>query len=536
MLRAFLERHDVMCRLLEYRDGERRVTNLLHLAERLHCQGETRGVGGLIAWLAAKRSAPGSGDEEELLRLESDENLVKILTVHVAKGLEFPLVFCPFLWDGGLRSAKDDPVAFHDPSGACRPALEFGSDAGSSARVQAMREERAESLRLLYVALTRAKYRCWMVWGHINEAETSAPAWLFHPGRAKLDPKTMRADLERLAASSEGTIRVSDLEPAKSVPFAAADRSRSKLEARSFDRPLLDSRRVTSFTGLAHDRAIEAPDYDAADRPEAPELATGRRNIFAFPRGAHAGKCLHAIFEHVDFERCARPELERIVARDLVLHGFDDEWTGTVADMMEAVLATPLDRERTLRLSGVSRARRLDELEFYYPIAELSGRGVRDVLLAWGFPDEIRQRIGALTFSTKQGYMRGFIDLVFEHDGRFYLADYKSNWLGATRDAYRRPQLEKAMGREAYYLQYLVYCVALHRYLAVRVAGYRYERHFGGVRYLFLRGMRPETGIECGVYADLPAEGLIRELDDYLGSGAPKRRPRRPVQSAFDFR
>jgi exodeoxyribonuclease V beta subunit len=218
-----------------------------------------------------------------------------------------------------------------------------------------------------------------------------------------------------------------------------------------------------------------------------------------------------------------------------VLQGFDEAWTRAVADMVEAVLSTPLDADG-VRLSGVSRARRLDELEFYYPIAEVSDRNVRDVLLAWGFPDEIRQRIGTLTFSTQQGYMRGFIDLVFEHDGRFYLADYKSNWLGATPDAYRRPQLEKAMGREAYYLQYLVYCVALHRYLAARVAGYRYEKHFGGVRYLFLRGMRPERGAECGVYADLPPEPLIQELDDYMSSGVRKRRPRQPVQSAFDFR
>ncbi len=536
MLRAFLQRRRVMCRLLEYRDGERRVTNLLHLSERLHCQTEARGVGGLIAWLAAKRRAPGSADEEELLRLESDENLVKILTVHVAKGLEFPLVFCPFLWDGGLRSAKDDPVAFHDPSEEARAVLDFGSDTLDAAREQAKREERAENLRLFYVALTRAKYRCWMVWGHLNEAETSAPAWLFHPGCKKLDPKSMRADLDRLVASAGGTIRVTDLEAPQAVTFTPQARRGSQLTARTFHRILLDTRRVTSFTGLAHGRALEAPDYDAGDRPEEPELPIGRRDIFAFPRGAHAGQCLHAIFEHVDFEQRARPDVERIVARDLGLHGFDVEWTRAVADMVEAVLATPLDDEGTLSLGKVSRARRLDELEFYYPIAELSDRGVREVLLEWGFPEEVRQRIGTLTFSTTQGYMRGFIDLVFEQDGRYYLADYKSNWLGATVEAYAQPQLVKAMAREAYYLQYLVYCVALHRYLGARLRGYRYDTNFGGVRYLFLRGMRPRHGSRYGVYSDRPAEGLIRALDDYLRTGVRKAGPaRKPMQTAFEF-
>ena len=536
MLRGFFKRHDVICRLLAYTDGERRVTNLLHLAERLHCQSATHGVGGLIAWLAAKRQSPGSADEEELLRLESDENLVKILTVHVAKGLEFPLVFCPFLWDGGLRSAKDDPVAFHDTRKDCAAVLDFGSESVDPARAQAMREERAEDVRLAYVALTRAKYRCWMVWGHIRDADTSALAWLLHPGQQKLDAGTMRKELDALVAGAAGTIRVRDLETPAPVTFTPAARDASRLAARTFDRLLIDTRRVTSFTGLAHDRPIEAPDYDASDRPAEPDLPVSGRDIFAFPRGAHAGKCLHAIFEHLDFANRTRAHVEHVVKHDLAAHGFDTQWTRAVADMAQAVLATPLDEGGTLRLENVTRSRRLDELEFYYPIHELSDRGVRDVLLQWGFPEEIRQRIGTLTFSTTQGYMRGFIDLVFEHDGRYYLADYKSNWLGAKVEAYGEPQLVKAMAREAYYLQYLVYCVALHRYLGSRVSGYRYDTHFGGVRYLFIRGMRPEHGPRYGVYSDCPSEALIRALDDYLRTGMRKAGPAgKPVQGTFDF-
>lgn len=540
MLQAFFKQHDVICRLLAYTDGERRVTNLLHLAERLHCESGTRGVGGLIAWLAAKRQSPGSADEEELLRLESDENLVKILTVHVAKGLEFPLVFCPFLWDGGLRSAKSDPVAFHDTNDGCGAVLDFGSADRDAARSQAMLEERAEDVRLAYVALTRARYRCWMVWGHINDAETSAPAWLLHPGQQKLAADTMRRDLDALVAASDGTICVRDLKTPADVDFTPASRDVTRLAARSFERILRDSKRVTSFTGLAHDRPIEAPDYDAADRPAEPDMPVSGRDIFAFPRGAHAGKCLHAIFEHVDFANCPRRLLEQIVTRDLAAHGFDTQWTRAVSDMVQAVLATPLEDDGALRLANVTRSQRLDELEFYYPICELSDRAIREVLLAWGFPDEVRQRIGSLAFSPVQGYMRGFIDLVFEQGGRYYLADYKSNWLGATVEAYGEPQLVKAMAREAYYLQYLVYCVALHRYLGTRLAGYRYDSHFGGVHYLFLRGMRPEHGSRYGVYSDRPAEDLIEALDHYLRSGSRKSArksgpPRQPVQGAFDF-
>jgi len=531
MLRNFLHRYDVVCRLLGYADGERRVTNLQHLGELLHCDADQRGMSGLIAWLSAKRKAPDVSNQAEILRLESDENLVKILTIHVAKGLEYPLVFCPFLWDGKLWSEDDDVITFHDFE-KDQAVLDFGSDAIDRGREQALLEERAENMRLLYVALTRAKHRCWMVWGDIKDAAASAPARLLHPpreqasasaelgallgGKPQVSLANMRADLERLASSADGAIGFRPLPLPEDIQLEPLEASAPRLAARVFTGSIRDTRRVTSFTGLAHGRAIEAPDYDAADRELELEAVAGGRDIFAFPRGAQAGKCLHAIFENLDFTNLARPELERIVGRELSAHGFESIWVQAVSDMVEHVAATPLDESGALRLDRVSRTKRLDELEFYYPLAKLTHAGLRQILLASGFPGEIRDRIGELTFATMQGYMRGFIDIVFEHDGRYYLADYKSNWLGATVDAYQHDALVKVMGREAYYLQYLVYCVALHRYLQLRVRGYSYEAHFGGVRYLFVRGMRPQSGVTRGVYADKPAFGVIEALDRYL--------------------
>ncbi|MGZ5164376.1 MAG: exodeoxyribonuclease V subunit beta [Burkholderiales bacterium] len=534
MLRSLLHRYDVVCRLLNFADGERRVTNLLHLTELMHCGSGTQGISGLLASLAAKRKAPEVANLEEILRLESDENLVKILTIHVAKGLEYPLVFCPFMWDGNLRSAKSEAIKFHDPAKREVAVLDFGSETLEDGRAQAVLEEHAENMRLLYVALTRAKYRCWMVWGRINEAETSAPAWLLHRGGSTVRPAAtqskghsqdmpqlanMRADLERLAASSDGAIRVVDFPASADIRFEPVDTATPVLTARAFTGAIRDTKRVTSFTGLTHGRAIEAPDYDAADRePELEAMPTGR-DIFSFPRGAHAGKCLHAIFEHVDFTNLARPELERVVGRDLAAHGFESIWVQAIADMVQRVVETPLDDGGALRLDRVPLSKRLDELEFYYPLSGLTHGGLKQILLEWGFPGDIRERIGELTFATMHGYMRGFIDIVFEHGGRYYLADYKSNWLGPTINAYQQEALTKAMGREAYYLQYLVYCVALHRYLQLRVRGYSYDTHFGGVRYLFVRGMHPDSGSTRGIYADTPPRELIGALDRYLKTG-----------------
>jgi exodeoxyribonuclease V beta subunit len=534
MLRGLFQTYDCVRRLLEYADGERRVTNLLHLAELVHCEAGDLGTAGLVAWLATKRRECNPAIEAELLRLESDDNLVKILTIHVAKGLEFPLVFCPYLWDVKLWADDEDLVRFHDPARGHRPFLEVDPESSAPSREQARREEVAENLRLLYVALTRAKHRCWIVWGHIKDAERSAPAWLLHgpgdrqtaealaafsSGTVALAPAKMSADLQRLSERSNGGIRVSPIPIDLDAGFDAHAPAERVLAARKFDTVLRDTRRVASFTALAHGRSIEAPDYDAGDKDPLPESVSGR-DLFAFPRGAQAGKCIHTIFENVDFARLERPGVEHVVNKALASHGFEPVWVRALVGMVEAVVDTPLDASG-MCLRSVPRERRLDELEFYYPLGAVSDTGLRNVLRGGGFPEEIRERIGALTFNPTQGYMTGFIDLVFEHGGRYYLADYKSNWLGATVSAYRQSDLARAMGREAYYLQYLIYCVALHRYLGARVPGYRYAAHFGGVRYLFVRGMGPTSGAECGVFGGTPSQSLIVALDEYLREGSP---------------
>jgi exodeoxyribonuclease V beta subunit len=525
MARALLQRHGIMERLLEHADGERRVTNLLHLIELVHRETAHHGIGATLEWFAEKRRAPGRNNEEELLRLENDENLVKVLTVHAAKGLEFPLVFCPCAWDGRSPPSRGEAITFHDPEQGYAAVLDMGSETIDVCRPLAQRERLAEDVRLLYVALTRARYRCWMVWGHVNGAQHAAPAWLLHgsgspdaPISVSLSDDIIARDLLQIESRAEGTIRVRPIPAEAAKRFSAPETQRPLLAPRTFSGKLHDTWRVSSFSALAHARAVESPDYDGAvHRPEAGALGP-LQDIHAFPRGARAGRCLHAIFEQVDFAGFSRSSAERIVAHELAAHGFAAQWIPVVTAMIERVIATPLDEAGRLRLNDISRDRRFDELEFYYPIGGVSDAGLRSLLLDWRFPEEIRERIGALTFAPVHGYMKGYIDLVFEADGRFYFADYKSNWLGGGPEAYGQIELRRAMGREAYYLQYLIYCVALHRYLGVRIPGYDYEMHFGGVRYLFLRGMEPKSGMKYGVYADQPAAGLIHEFDRYLGS------------------
>ncbi len=554
MLRHLLGEREAPRRLLALADGERRLTNLLHLAELLHQHDSAQRPGpeGLVKWLGQQRANAGAADEAQL-RLESDENLVQIVTIHRSKGLEYPVVFCPFVWNGGLRLGKTGRCyQFHDPTHDWSAVLELGSERMEQDRPLALGEELAERLRLLYVALTRAAHRCYLGWGRISGAEQSALGWLLHPPSDPDDPDPagrvakgfkglkdadLHQRLEQLAAKAEGQLCIESL-PAPG-PIAGAGRGGAALgPARQLGRPLEAGGRVTSFTALARGLsdagvtpAAQLPDHDAgtATPPEFAELLAPS-GIFAFPRGARAGTCLHAVFEQLDFTARDRAALEQLVTAKLVAHGFGPDWVGTVADMVERVLATPLldagkDFAEPLYLGRLAPAQCLVELEFHYPLAPVRAAGLRRLLAAshWAAAPSLQRALNRLAFADIQGYLRGFIDLVFEADGRYYLADYKSNWLGAAAVDYRPERLAEAIAEEAYFLQYLLYAIALHRYLSWRLPDYDYERHFGGVFYLFLRGMDPQPGPDLdpanGVFFDRPPAELIRALDAYLAEG-----------------
>ncbi len=539
--RAWLNEQAVAPRLLAFPDGERRLTNLLHLAELLHVASRAHpGMAGLLKWFGDHRRAPASRDEEQQLRLESDENLVRIVTVHKSKGLEYPVVFCPFLWDGRLKSDDNpDLLLYHDPANPGRTVLAVGAAEDDPARQLARHEEMAENLRLFYVALTRAKQRCTLVWGKIKDADSAPPAWLLHrppvvgPSQdalevtqerfRTLETAVIRAELRTAFASANETVAIAPLPRESGQIYQPPAVAEPELRARAFAGPVPEPWRVGSFTALTAGHAVETPDYDltvTVPVVETEPAAVAVRNAFAFPRGARAGTCLHALFERLDFTQRNREWLETLVSRTLTGHGLDAvEWTPTVADWVERVLATPLD-ESGLTLATVAPERRLNELEFTYPVRSLCAEALRRVLERHGYAaGPLRGRIESLEFSPLRGYMKGFIDLVFKAGERFYLVDYKSNWLGPEPAAYRRERLGEAMARESYVLQYLIYTVALHRYLRLRVPDYDYERHFGGIYYLFLRGMDPARGPDFGVYRDRPASALAAALDELMATG-----------------
>jgi len=519
MFRQLLSHEQIAKRLLSRAGGERCYTNLQHLGELVHQHdSETQvGIEGLVKWLSRQCQNRMQTSEEQELRLESDEDLVQIITIHKSKGLEYPIVFCPFVWaDKIYAENKKKPFFFHDEKNSYKPVLELGSERFEEDRRFAIQEEQAENLRLLYVAMTRAQHRCYITWGNISGTEQSALAWLLHPTKDITEAGDLQTALAEWVKKSDNGVWIGSIPEEDGAVIQPCNNQDNAGSVRLFSRRFDMQPRVTSFTALTSGHVADQPDYD--EQPSALIDSPVARDIFGFPRGAHAGCCIHSIFEQIDFVTYEREMLELLVDDALIANGFESDWMPVISNMVESVLATPLDSEKTLYLKSVGVKQRLVELEFHYPLAVINAAGLRDLLLEYEFASTavMRQAIERINFADVSGFMKGFIDLVFEIDGCFYLADYKSNWLGDDSSAYSGDCLVQVMAHESYYLQYLFYILALHRYLSLRLSDYDYDQHFGGVFYLFVRGMNPTTGSESGVYWDKPSKQLIEAMDRYL--------------------
>ncbi len=357
MVQRLLQAEGVVPRLLALPDGERRLTNLLQLAELLQLAAAERpGPDALLRWLADQRVAPDADSEEQQLRLESDENLVKVFTVHRSKGLQWPVVFLPFPW-----SAKpvggNGAFTFHDGTG--RLCLDLGSPAQEEHRALAERERLAEELRLLYVAITRAKYLCCLSWGAVNGAPDSALAYLLHQAPPPeepasvmegLDDPAIRRDLDALAAGARGCIAVEEMPAAPAPAWRPPRGGETALAARTFTVHIDRTWRVTSYSGLAAGRDPEQPDYDAFPSPVALAEPAAARSIFDFPRGARSGLFMHALMESLDFPQARGEALATAVAEHLGRFGFPRAWQPVVEAMVADVLDTPLDPLRAQSL------------------------------------------------------------------------------------------------------------------------------------------------------------------------------------------
>ena len=511
MLRALMTNRQIAENLLATAGGERRLTDILHISELLQEAGsQLESEHALVRWLSQHILEPDSNASSQQLRLESDKHLVQIVTIHKSKGLEYPLVWLPFITNFRVQ----DQAFYHDRS-SFEAVLDL-SDARESVEL-AEAERLAEDLRLLYVALTRSVWHCSLGVAPLirrrgdkkgdTDVHQSALGRLLQKGEP-MDAMGLRGAIDALGCDDIACLTPGQPDGERwqvALPVSAT------LSARTLQRTPGDGWRVTSYSGLqqrGHGIAqdlIPRLDVDAAGVGEV--IAESGLTPHQFPRGASPGTFLHSLFEDLDFTQPVDPHW---VEEKLALGGYDAHWTPVLTAWLDVILQAPLN-ETGVSLRQLSTREKQVEMEFYLPISQPLMASRLDALIRKY--DPLSAGCSALDFMQVRGMLKGFIDLVFRHQGRYYLLDYKSNWLGEDSAAYTQQAMASAMQAHRYDLQYQLYTLALHRYLRHRIADYDYERHFGGVIYLFLRGVDGEDP-QQGIYATRPDGELIALMDE----------------------
>ena len=521
MFQALLQRFDITRKLALMENSERRITNLLHLAELLQQHSQSAaGMSPMLHWF--QHQLEESSGEDAELRLEDDQALVKIVTIHKSKGLQYPIVFVPFLWT--CRPVeRNQAIYFHDSElAAC---IDLGSNESDQHWLIAEKERLAEDLRLLYVAVTRARSRLYLAWGRAGSASRAgyanqtALAYLLHSRQTPEDldaasadgfPDDMdfAADLQTLVTNSQASIECVTL-PGEQPPLAlySDERSSDLPRLAVFNRAPATQWRVNSFTALT--RTVHQPAGAVAKTAELDP-------ILNFPAGSHVGLLLHSLLENLDFEVDIATQCPPLFARFLAQAGLSREHQQPLTVWLSNILQTPLDASG-LTLKRIANRHRLNELSFDFALDHLDLNALNRFMQA-----RVEQPLQALSGADFRGLITGVIDLVFEHEGRYYLADYKSNLLGGELVDYTPAKLDQAMLDRRYDLQSLIYALALHRLLAQRLPDYDYQQHFGGSYYLFLRAMRPEHGCRYGIHLERPEFADLEAFNELFHFTAPQ--------------
>ncbi|MEX0720354.1 MAG: exodeoxyribonuclease V subunit beta [Balneolaceae bacterium] len=505
-------------------DSERRITNLLHLAELLSKAEREHRLHGksLLKWFYRKKNDDSSSSDEEELRLESDGDLIQISTIHAAKGLQYPIVFCPFLWDAPKSKNKNATFRFYK-NGSVHIDINTGIDNNQrrSHKYFDLKEEMAEATRLAYVALTRSISACYLFIPAYKTLDLSPLASIVD-GK-ELAEKRARASvlkekneaqfsydhlIQKLSSCDHITLRKPNLR--KQLSQKEDPQPKENLgKAVEFSRSdVFYFPRMLSYSSLAYgnEQNETTHDYDAVFEAPKSKLITYTR--FSFPKGANAGTFLHQIFEDLVFK--SPQNLEKVIKNNLEKYGFSEKWSPVIQLWIDEMLKHNFHKP-DVSLNALEETDILKEMEFHFPVKDLQSGTLWEL---------VRNKSGAEkdNFEEVSGFMKGFIDLIFRVGDKYFILDYKSNHLGDSPEDYSAKALKDEILHSAYDLQYHIYTVALHRFLKQKMADYSYNKHFGGILYMFLRGV-DQNKPGSGMFFEKPEKQLIEKLDAYFKTG-----------------
>ena len=535
MLYRLLADFNLPARLLRKIGGERSLTNLLHLSEFLQTAGtELDGEQALIRHLSDSIVNENREANEHILRLESDAELVRVVTIHKSKGLEYPLVFLPFICSFKEVSAMSRGwYRFHDADGVLKVDFEGGVNAKQRADLERMQED----LRLLYVALTRARHACWLGVAPVKSGNTkecqlnkSAVGYLLSGGN-QIPTVELGSLLEGLKGDS--TFLQIALAPASNDSQYLSNTVAPLLrKARTITERVAEHWWIASYSALKLDLGGRGDAPQEVLKPVAPNTphqanlteAADEKELFGvsfsattglhrFPRGPQPGTFLHDLLEWAakeGFDRVAGDSVlrEDAIARRCEMRGWT-HWIQPINEWLSSLLIMPMELPSgSVAFANLEEEAYKSEFEFWFSVHETNTL-LLDRQVTAGTLDGLPRP--QLLPNQINGMLKGFIDLVFVHRGCYYVVDYKSNWLGAEGLSYTREAMRDAILEKRYDLQYTLYLLALHRQLRARLGEtYDYDKHVGGAVYLFLRGI---DGPYQGLHLEKPPRDLIEGLD-----------------------
>ncbi|MDP3518892.1 MAG: exodeoxyribonuclease V subunit beta [Pseudohongiella sp.] len=540
MLRALMQHYHLPQRLIDSGNGERRLTNLLHLAEYLQkASVQHEGEQALIRHLAEQISDPG---EEEILRLESDDDLIRVVTIHKSKGLEYPLVFVPFAAAYRQIDKKQKQVMIVDATHTGQRRLEVsGQDKDEAAWLQADQERLSEDLRLLYVALTRARHAIWVGVASISVGNSrssslhkSALGYLMAAGEV-LPPARTEEALKHWAAECKNICYQLTSVPASALPTASLQApvpaARGTKAARVSERSPAENWWIASYSALKSGAGGSSPDvarddqiaeesqaFNKQDRAEAsPAFSRHHAGLHGFHRGPGPGTFLHGLLEWAT-EQGFKLAVDNHDARLQEIHtacelqGWQEDIT-RLDHWLAGFLQTDFKLDATVSLTLSDLEICQAELEFLFAAHHVDATKLDTLCQRFLLPDQPRPPLQAAQLN---GMIKGFIDLVFMHNGQYYVADWKSNYLGSRDSDYTQVAVANEVLQKRYDVQYAIYLLALHRLLGSRMPDYDYNKDVGGAVYFFLRGWQSDSQ---GLLVDKPPLEFIEALDQLFLTG-----------------
>jgi len=540
MLHHWMHSQGVAQRLLLKMDGERRLSNLLHLGELLqHAAQSLQGEHALVRFLGEQIHSPTESADAQKMRLETDAQCVQVITYHKSKGLQYPLVFVPFAGSFKTETAAKSSFVEDD---------EDNTDKEAPSSVE-------EDMRLLYVALTRAQRALWLgmaeTYGDISG--DAAKGTLKQSATAQLLKRQARGDLATQLHTLWGScadITVQTMPNDKVVVYQAPTESAAVQGALTPQRTHHSLWWTASFSAITrglvseskrdeavadaitdaktdalndplHDGSVHQSILAATPAPDPERISAWQ----CFPAGARYGTLMHDLLDwlsqndwpvaNAHAPTWAQQAWANLLERKASWLQLEEVPRTQLEPWLKAVVQTPLPlhtlNAAPLTLCELSPEHMWPEMEFNLEVNHVSAAALDQRIQAHVLQGAPRP---ALQARMMQGMLTGSLDLVLQHDGRYWVVDYKSNKL----PSYDSATLQDAVLHKRYDVQYVLYTLALHRLLKVRLPGYDYNQHMGGAVYVFLRGIQSAG---AGVHGMKPPFELIAQLDNEFAGRAP---------------